>query len=301
GWSSARERQYVAGPDFTLRSSGLFTNARVTIGRTADLTMRAAWTDQVERAESGALTYDVDVRAIRADLALLRGYPFQSAAGIESRRYAPAAAVVTHPLLAAGNFTGWNVRTWAFLGRFTPALGIRRDVVPIKSAAPVNELVLGHQTVTEGTVAWQWSGRGNANAGFERGDYSDGNARTAARVGAGYRVRIAQPAVALDYAFVFTDFDTTSASYFTPLASMRHAAGVGLEGYTSRLGLSYGARYQFSTIGSDNFGSIRASTWSAYLNAADLGSVGAGIDGSYSRDNNAYEVWSIGIHAAARW
>jgi len=82
---------------------------------------------------------------------------------------------------------------------------------------------------------------------------------------------------------------------------MRHAAGVGLDGYAQRFGLGYGTRYQFSTIGSDNFGAIRTHTWSAHLNAAELGSIGVGIDGSYSRDNNAYEIWSIGIHAAARW
>lgn len=301
GWNGSRERQYVAGPDFTLRTSGPFTHARVTIGKTADVTMRAAWMDQYERAESGALTYDVDVRQIRADLALLRGYPFQASAGLEARRFTAGAAGVTHPLLQADDFVGWNARTWVFLGRLTPAIAIRRDFVPLKVTAPVSEFQLGRQTVVEGALAWQWSGRGSAETAVERGDYSDGNARIAARAGTRYRLRIRQPSVALDYAFGYSDFDTTSSSYFTPLSSTRHTAGIGLDGYTRRFGLSYGAGYQFSTIGSDNFGAIRTSTWSARVNAAELGPVGIGIEGAYSRDNNAYEVWSIGIQAAARW
>jgi hypothetical protein len=165
----------------------------------------------------------------------------------------------------------------------------------------VNELRLGHQTVVEGTLAWQWSGRGSARAGVERGDYSDGNARVAARAGAEYRARIRQPALSFDYTVGYADFDTTSASYFTPLVSWRHVAGAALDGYTARHGLSYGARYEFSTVGSDNFEIIRTHTWSARLDAAELGPVGLGVDGAYSRDNHAYEVWSIGIHAAARW
>jgi tetratricopeptide (TPR) repeat protein len=301
GWTSAQERQYVAGPDFTLRSRGLFTSGRVTIGRTADLTTRAAWLEQSERAESGLLNYDMNARLIRADLALLRGYPFQAAAGIESRRLTPGTPAATYPLPAAGHFLGWNARSWFFLGRFTPAVAVRHEFVPLKSNSPVNALRLGHQTALEGTIAWQWSGRGNAETAFERGDYSDGNARTAVRAGTRYRVRIRQPAVALDYGFGYTDFDTTSSSYFTPLSSMRHAAGVGLDGYAQRFGLGYGARYQYSTLGSDNFGAIRTHTWSAHVTAADLGTIGVGIDGAYSRDNNAYEIWSIGIHAAARW
>ena len=165
----------------------------------------------------------------------------------------------------------------------------------------MNALRLGHQTALDGAVAWQWSARGHASAGFEQGDYSDGNARTMGRIGSSYRVRIARPVVALDYAFAYTDFDSTSTSYFTPLSSTRHAAGVGLDGYATRFGLSYGARYEFSALDSDNFGPIRTHTWSAHVNAADLRFVGLGIDGAYSRDNNDYEIWSIGIHAAARW
>jgi hypothetical protein len=105
----------------------------------------------------------------------------------------------------------------------------------------------------------------------------------------------------INYGFGYTDFDTTSDSYFTPLASMRHVAGIGLEGYHRHFGLTYTARYEFARVTSDNFAAIGTHTWSGSVNAADLGAIGLGIEGSYSRDNNAYETWSFGLHAAAHW
>lgn len=301
GWTNEQERQYVVGPDFTLEASGPYTRARLTVGRTADLSVRASWVDQLERAETGTLNYDVDMRVMRADLSLLRGYPFQATGGIEARRLTPGVPGVTFPLLGSGDFVGWNLRSWCYLGRFTPAAGVRRAFVPLKTTIPVSELRLGHQTIVDGTLGWQWSARGSATTGFERGTYSDGNARAAARIGAQYRVRIRQPGVALDYGFGYTDFDTLSASYFTPLASSRHHAGIGLDGYTARYQLSYGARYEFARLTSDNFAAIGTHTWSVRLNAADVGPVGLGVDGAFSRDNNDYETWSIAIHAAAHW
>lgn len=301
GWSGGQERQYLAGPDFTLRSSGPFTTGRVTIGHRADLGVRAAWIDQYERAENGMTAYDVDMRMLRADVTLPRAYPFQAAAGLEARRIEPGAAAVIHPLPAAGNFFGWNARTWGFLGRFTPSLGVRREFLPLKATSPASQLLLGRQTVAEGALAWQWSGRGSAETAFERGAYSDGNRRILLRAGTAYRIRVRQPTLSLDYGFGFTDFDTTSSSYFTPLSSARHAAGIALDGHARRLGLNYGARAQLATIGSDNFGAIRTRSVSGHVNAPDLGPVGLGIHGAYSRDNNDYEIWTIGIHAAARW
>jgi len=165
----------------------------------------------------------------------------------------------------------------------------------------VPHLEIGHQDVTDGTVAWQWSARGTVTTGIEHGGYSDGNARTHVQFGTAYRVRIRQPGVSLNYGFGYTDFDTTSDSYFTPLASVRHAAGIGLEGYHRRFGLSYGARYEFARLTSDNFAAIGTHTWSASLSSADLGAIGLGIEGSYSRDNNAYETWSVALRAAAHW
>ena len=301
GWTSEQERQYVAGPDYTLRTRGPFTTARMTVGRTADLDVRAAWLDQSERAESGTLNYDVNARLIRADVSLLRGYPLQAAAGIESRHLTPGDPAVAFPLLGAGGFAGWNLRGWSYLGRFTPALALRREFVPLKSVVGVPELKVGHQGITEGTLAWQWSARGTATTGIEHGRYSDGNARNHVGLGAAYRVRIRQPGISIDYGFGYTDFDTTSDSYFTPLASSRNVAGASLEGYRRRFGLTYGARYEFARFTSDNFAPIGTHTWSASVNAADLGAIGLGVEGSYSRDNNAYQTWSFGLRAAAHW
>ncbi len=301
GWTSAQERQYVAGPDYTLRTRGPFTHARATIGRTADLTLRAGWTDQSERDETGALSYDLDVRSVGADLALLRGYPFQAAAGIESRRLAAGAPAAAFPLGPDDSFFGWHARGWWYVGRLTPSLAVRREFVPLKRTLPVNRLEPGHQTAVDAGLGWQWSGRGSARLDYGHGDYSDGNVRRTGRASTGYRLRIRQPSLALDLALGHSDHDLPSTSYFTPLGSLRSEAGLTLEGYTARFGLSYGAGYRFTAVESDNFGPIRSHAWSARMDAADIGPVGLGLEGAYSRDNNAYEVWSIGIHAAARW
>jgi tetratricopeptide (TPR) repeat protein len=301
GYTTEQERQYVAGPDYTLESRGPFTRARLTVGHAADLDVRASWLYQSERAEAGTLNYDLGMRVVRADLSLLRGYPFQAQGGIEARHVTPGDPAVDYPLLQVGDFVGWNLRAWSYLGRFTPSLGGRREFVPIKAPGTVPELKLGHQSVADGTLAWQWSGRGTVNTGLERGSYSDGNARTTGKAGTVYRLRVRQPSLAIDYGFSYTDFDTTSDSYFTPLASARHAAGIGVEGYTKRFGLTYGARYEFASIHSDNFSAIGTHTWSGQVNAADLGPIGLGLDGAFSRDNNDYRTWSFGIHAAAHW
>ena len=301
GWTSSRERQYLDGPDYTLENNGPFASTRVTVGRAADVTLRAAWLDQFERDDTGALAYDVDVRQVRADVAFLRGYPFQLAGGLDSRSLQSGAPGVTYPLLGAGDFLGWNARTWWFLGRFTPSAGVWRDFVPLKSTSGPNELRVGHQTVAEGKLGWQWSGRGSVDASLQRSDYSDGNRRASVRAGSEYRVRARAPIATVDYVVTYSDWDRTSASYFTPLHGIRQAAGFGLSGYRDRWALGYGARYQFSHLSSDNFEPIRTNSLSAYLNAGALGPVGLGIDGSYSRDNNDYEIWSLGLHLAASW
>ena len=35
----------------------------------------------------------------------------------------PGAPAVAYPLLGAGEFVGWNLRAWGYMGRFTPGLG----------------------------------------------------------------------------------------------------------------------------------------------------------------------------------
>jgi tetratricopeptide (TPR) repeat protein len=301
GWTASRERQYVSGPDFTLESAGPFAYGRATVARAADVTVRAAWIDQFERADGGSLNYDLDMTVLRADVALLRGYPIQVAGGVESRKLEADAVNVAYPLLGDGDFTGWNARVAWYVHRFTASLTARREFLPIKSTGGPSEIFAGGQTVLAPELAWQWSGRGTLNAGYETGDYSDGNDRTTYRGGAAYRIRAKGPSATLDYGIAFTDFTQTSASYFTPLESVRHAAGLAIAGYAERAALDYGTRYQFSYLESDNFGVIRTNTWSAYLNAVGLGSVPLGVEGSYSRDNNDYETWFVGLHAAGRW
>jgi tetratricopeptide (TPR) repeat protein len=300
GWTNARERQYLDGPDYTMENQGPFTSTRLTVGRTADVTVHAAWLDQFERDETGALAYDIDMRVVRADLAVLRAYPFQLSGGLESRALKAGLAGAVYPLLGTDDFVGWNVRTWSFLGRFTPSAGVWRDFLPIKRTGP-NELVAGGQTIGEGRLAWQWSGRGSVDAGVQRGRYTDGNRRLTLQVGSEYRVRGRTPIATVDYRVSTSDFDRTSASYFTPLGSVRQAAGFGVSGYRERSSLGYGARYEFSYLSSDNFEPIRTNALSGYLNAAAIGPIGMGVEASYSRDNHAYEIWSIGLHAAARW
>ncbi|HKQ56442.1 MAG TPA: tetratricopeptide repeat protein [Candidatus Eisenbacteria bacterium] len=300
GWTNARERQYLDGPDYTMENSGPFMSSRLTVGRTADVTVHAAWLDQFERDETGALAYDLDMRQVRADLALLRAYPFQLSGGLESRTVKAGLSGAAYPLLGTGDFVGWKVQSWAFLGRFTPSAGAWRDFVPVKRTGP-NELVIGHQTVSEGKLAWQWSGRGSVDAGVQRGRYSDGNRRSTVQAGSEYRLRGRTPIATVDYRVGYSDFDQTSASYFTPLKSVRQAAGFGVSGYRELSSVGWGARYEFSYLSSDNFEPIRTNALSGYLNAAAIGPVGMGVEATYSRDNHAYEIWSIGLHAAARW
>jgi hypothetical protein len=52
---------------------------------------------------------------------------------------------------------------------------------------------------------------------------------------------------------------------------------------------------------SSNFENIYTSTWSGWLNLVAGGSVPLGLEGSYSRDNNAYETWFVGASGAVRW
>ncbi len=109
------------------------------------------------------------------------------------------------------------------------------------------------------------------------------------------------PSTTLDYAVSHTGFDFASASYFTPLESVRHAAGIAVSGESERASLEYGARYQIALVLSSNFEDILTNTWSGYLNLTAHDSFPLGIEGSYSRDNNAYETWYLGFSAAARW
>ncbi|MEK7316818.1 MAG: hypothetical protein AAB011_11590, partial [Candidatus Eisenbacteria bacterium] len=115
------------------------------------------------------------------------------------------------------------------------------------------------------------------------------------------RVRIGRPNVRLDYALAFADWDRRSPSYFTPLASTRHAGGLSLSGYAAPGDLDYGARYELSHLASSNFNDIVAHSFSGYLNGTVAGRFPLGLETSYSVDNNDYETWYVGLTGSARW
>lgn len=306
GWTTSRERQYVEGPDFTIEATGPYALGRVTAGGAASIAVRGARLVQFERNGSTApgdtaLNYDLRATVLRADAAFLRGYPVQLAAGAETRRLDAGSARVLYPVRGDDEFFGWNARVWGFAGRFTPSLEARRDYLPIKATGGPREIRAGDQTSAEAALAWQWNGRGTATASLAKGFYSDDNERTTVAGRAAYRARGRLPYVTLDYGLGYTDFVKRSQSYFTPLASVRHAAGVLLSGYSDRAALDYGVRYEFAAVLSSNFEDIFTNTGTAYLNLTAFDAVPIGIEGSYSRDNHAYETWFLGLSAAARW
>ena len=306
GVTTAHEREYVDGaPDFVIESTDRYARARATLGRTADVALRVGRVSQFERTVGPAvgttLSYDLDMSVIRADASILRYYPVQFAAGIESRSISAGSSNVLYPLIGDDDFLGWNARAWWFAGRLTPAASVRREYFPLKSTLGPPRILSGRQTVVAADLGWQWNGRGSASAGLEQGTYSDDNERSTVRAGAAYRVRLKKPATTLDYAVTLTDYKFRSSSYFTPLESVRHAAGVAVSGYSERADLDYGARYQAALLLSSNFEDILTNTWSAYVNVTALNTFPLGIEGSYSRDNNSYETWYVGVSAGARW
>jgi hypothetical protein len=107
--------------------------------------------------------------------------------------------------------------------------------------------------------------------------------------------------VRLDYGLLFGDWDRTSPSYFTPLASTRHALGVTASGSALRGNAEYGARYEFSHLQSSNFANIDVNALSGWLNGVAAGRFPLGIEGSYSVDNNDYKTWYLGVSWSVRW
>lgn len=307
GYTASRERQYVdVGPDFTIESSGPFATAGATIGRAVGVTARGSWLVSFEDNGASApgdtaLNYDLRATVVRADVSFLRGYPLQFAVGAEHRTLDRGSARVLYPLAGDDDFFGWNARVWWHAGRFTPSLSAERGYVPIKSVSGAREILAGDQTTTEAALDWQWNARGTARLNAAHGSYSDDNARTEFGGGAAYKLRLPSPSLTVDYGVSFRDWDKVSTSYFTPLQSVRHAAGLALNGYSDRAALDYGLRYEYSLLNSDNFDDIRTHTWSGYWNIASLDAVPLGVDGSYSIDNNDYESWYVGISGSVRW
>ncbi len=307
GYTASRERQYVdVNPDFIIESSGPFATAGATISRAVGVTARGSWLVAFEDNGASApgdtaLNYDLRATVLRADVSFLRGYPLQFAAGVEHRTLDQGSARVLYPLAGDDDFFGWNARVWWHAGRFTPSLSAGREYLPMKSVSGARRVLAGDQTTTEAALDWQWNARGTARLSAAHGSYSDDNARTAFGGGAAYKLRLPSPSLTIAYGVSFRDFDEVSTSYFTPLQSARHAAGLALNGYSDRAALDYGLRYEYSLLNSDNFDDIRTHTWSGYWNIATLDAVPFGVDGSYSIDNNDYESWYVGISGSVRW
>jgi hypothetical protein len=221
--------------------------------------------------------------------------------GAEHRTLDPGSARVLYPVAGDDDFFGWNARVWWHAGRFTPSLSAAREYLPIKSVSGARRILAGDQTTTEAALAWQWNARGTARVNAAHGSYSDDNERTAFGGGAAYKIRLSSPSLTIDYGVSLRDWDKTSSSYFTPLQSVRHAAGLALNGYSDRAALDYGLRYEYSLLNSDNFLDIRTHAFTGYWNFASLAAVPLGVDGAYSIDNNDYECWYVGVSGSVRW
>ncbi len=304
GWTAARERQYVSGPDFTLKSEGPFTQARATVGRAAQISGRVAWLTLTETPSAGdSSNYALKSVAYRTDLSLLRGYPWQLALGGEYQTFKPRGGDVLFPLAGDDTFFGWNARLWRYCGRLTPQVSAGREYLAIKETRTggVREFTPGRFVNYEGGLAWQWNGRGTADWAASRGLYSDDNRNWMASGGVTYRIKTRVPTVALDGRLTYRDWDFASRSYFTPLSSVRGAAGIAMGGYVEKSALDYSLRYEFSGMSSTNFSDIWTNAWSGTVNVTAFDVLPLGIEGSYSVDNHSYETWFLGLSGSARW
>jgi tetratricopeptide (TPR) repeat protein len=310
GWFTSQEWQRASGvPDFAVEETGPWASIRATAGRSVGLTYRVAGTQLFERNTRSApgdttLNYDLETNGLRLDATFLRGYPVQASAAVEYRMFDQRGTQVLYPLTDDDAFTGWHARVWGYAGRFTPGLIARRTFLAIKgweASSGTNRFVPGHLTDLEGTLGWQWNARGTASFVATTGETSDDNHRWLTGGTVAYRVRMGRPAVRLDYALRFADWNRQSPSYFTPLASTRHAAGITVSGFAVPGDLEYGARSEFSHLQSSNFADIDVNALSGWLNGVAAGRFPLGIEGAYSVDNNDYETWYVGVSGGIRW
>jgi tetratricopeptide (TPR) repeat protein len=301
GFTASDERQYVPGGDYTLETQGPYLQARSTAGRSVGLVGRVSWIELTETpAAGGAPSYDLESQAYRVDASFLREYPWQVSLGAEYRAFEQGDPGVVFPLGSEDDFVGWSGRLWRFAGRFTPYASARREYVPIKDFSSMT-FDPGHVDNLETGLSWQWSGRGTADAAVSHGLYSDDNRRWSAGGGVAYRVKTRVPTVTLDGRVLFRDWDEVSASYFTPQESFRGATGVAFAGYSERVAMDYGFRYEFAGLSSTTFADIWTHAWSGYANATAFDTVPIGVEASYTVDNNSYETWFLGLSASARW
>jgi len=310
GVTTSHETQRASGvPEFVIEETGPFAAGRATLGRSVGIGVRVARTRLFERNTRTAvgdttLDYDLTSRSLKADASILRGYPLQASVGVDWRRFDSRSGKVLYPLAGGDAFTGWSARIWGYAGRITPSLTARRTFVALKgsdTSTGALQFEPGRVTDLEGSLAWQWNARGTASIFAARGEISDGNRRRRSGGGLAYRLRSGTPRWTIDYAVSFSDWDFRSPSYFTPLASTRHAGGLALTGYSDVGSLDYGARYELSSLASSTFDDIVTHAFRAYLNGAASGRFPLGVEGAWSVDNNDYKIWYLGLYGAVRW
>ncbi len=304
GWFASKEREYVAGPDFTLETEGPYAQGQATLGRTVGVTARVASLVQTESpAAGGVANYDLNSVDTRVGVTFLRGYPWQAALGIEYQTFESRGDTAVYPLIGDDTFFGYNARLWRFMGRWTPRGSVARNYVPLKDSLSTGALAFepGHVDDYEAGLAWQGNGRVTADGLVSRGLYSDDNAHWMVAGGAAYKVKTRFPSITFDGRVTYRDWDFESPDYFTPLNSVRGAVGVTFAGYVERPTIDYSYRYEFSGTSSSNFEDIWTNTWSGSFNVTAMRSVPLGVEGTYSIDNNDYETWYLGFSATVRW
>jgi len=309
GWMRSRERQITSDSTaFQLETVGEFVDGRTTLARSVGIAVRVSrlhhWEKNPGPPTDTTLNYDLRSTGFRGDLSFLRRYPVQVAAGIAYQRFDARNPSVLYPLGTDGDFFGFNARAWGYVGRLSPSAGVRRDFVAIKTTDPgtgSRVLVPGGMTATDVGLRWDWSGRGSASGSVSLASYTDDNEKRSAGGLVAYRVAGLKPRLTLDYGLAWSDFDKPSSSYFTPLKSVRHAAGVTASGYSERASIDYGARYEFSFLQSANFEDIASNAWSANVSGTLLGALPLGIEGYFSVDNHSYHTWGLTLSGSVRW
>jgi tetratricopeptide (TPR) repeat protein len=304
GWTASKERQYVSGPDFTIETDGPYARVGGTIGRTVGAAGRMAWLMLRETPASGGIpNYDLNSVDTRVDVSLLRGYPWQATIGAQYQTFEERGDTATYRLLGADDFFGWNARLWRFTGRATPQIGASRSYLAIKDTLSSGLLSFdpGYLDNYETALGYQWSSRFTTDALVSRGLYSDDNSNWLAAGGAAYKARAGLPTITFDGRVTYRDWDFTSPNYFTPLNSIRGAAGVTFAGYVEQPTLDYSFRYEFSGLGSSNFDDIWVNAWTGSLNVTLDDRYPIGIEGAYSIDNNNYEAWYLGFSGTVQW
>ena len=309
GWTRTRERQITSDSTaFKLETVGGFLQGEATLGRSVGLSARASrlhhWEKNAGGPSSTTLNYDLWSSGAQAALSFLRYYPVQITAGIEARRFEARSPNVLFPLGQDDDFFGFNTRVWGYAGRFTPSLAVHRDFLPIKRSppdVPSDVVVPGGTTAGDLSLRWDWDGRGNLTGTFTKATYTDDNERTALGAEAAYRIRTPRPQLTLSLGSAHTDFSKPSPSYFTPLESWKHTAGIALAGYAEHAAIDYGARYQLSYLTSRNFPDIAVNSWSAYGDAVLFDALPIGVEGYYSVDNHSYRTWGLTLSGSVRW